>query len=236
MLRTKLILILVAIFAFAYPRLVLAQIVILDFQSLEQVDNITHSAGNFFQEDGFDISALDVGQQEARLAYAGTGNENFPGSTALWQGVGTGEIVLERTEGGTFNLISIDIVELPGFEQNGDFQDWGPVVVEFIGTKTNSKTVQATVIVEQAAVQGALNLQTVVFRNLKKLVSLSWFQMGGGEINEATHQFDNIVLKIHSDGGGACIPTHNKEKGPRCSDNIDNDCDGDIDGADSDCG
>lgn len=33
----------------------------------------------------------------------------------------------------------------------------------------------------------------------------------------------------------ACVPTHNKEKGPRCRDNIDNDCDGLIDGGDPDC-
>jgi len=32
-----------------------------------------------------------------------------------------------------------------------------------------------------------------------------------------------------------CVPTHNKEKGPRCSDGLDNDCDQAIDGADSDC-
>jgi WD40 repeat protein len=32
-----------------------------------------------------------------------------------------------------------------------------------------------------------------------------------------------------------CFPTHNKEKGPRCSDGIDNDCDGDVDGVDPDC-
>lgn len=32
-----------------------------------------------------------------------------------------------------------------------------------------------------------------------------------------------------------CAPTHNKEKGPRCSDGLDNDCDGLIDGADPDC-
>ncbi len=36
-------------------------------------------------------------------------------------------------------------------------------------------------------------------------------------------------------GGGGCVPTSNKEKGPRCSDGIDNDCDGLIDGADPDC-
>jgi WD40 repeat protein len=32
-----------------------------------------------------------------------------------------------------------------------------------------------------------------------------------------------------------CVPTHNKEKGPRCSDGLDNDCDGVTDGADPDC-
>lgn len=32
-----------------------------------------------------------------------------------------------------------------------------------------------------------------------------------------------------------CVPTASKEKGPRCSDGLDNDCDGFIDGADPDC-
>jgi len=32
-----------------------------------------------------------------------------------------------------------------------------------------------------------------------------------------------------------CIPTHSKEKGPRCSDGLDNDCDGLIDDEDTDC-
>ncbi len=32
-----------------------------------------------------------------------------------------------------------------------------------------------------------------------------------------------------------CVPTHSKEKGPRCSDGLDNDCDSLIDGADPDC-
>jgi len=34
---------------------------------------------------------------------------------------------------------------------------------------------------------------------------------------------------------GPCVPTHSKEKGPRCSDGLDNDCDGLIDGDDPDC-
>jgi hypothetical protein len=36
-------------------------------------------------------------------------------------------------------------------------------------------------------------------------------------------------------GGGGCVPTSSKEKGPKCSDGIDNDCDTLIDAADPDC-
>ena len=32
-----------------------------------------------------------------------------------------------------------------------------------------------------------------------------------------------------------CVPTHSKEKGPRCNVGLDNDCDGLIDGDDPDC-
>ncbi len=40
---------------------------------------------------------------------------------------------------------------------------------------------------------------------------------------------------IEIGGGTGCVPTHSREKGPRCSDGIDNDCDGAIDGDDPDC-
>ena len=33
----------------------------------------------------------------------------------------------------------------------------------------------------------------------------------------------------------ACTPTHSKEKGPRCTDGLDNDCDGMMDSEDPDC-
>ena len=46
-----------------------------------------------------------------------------------------------------------------------------------------------------------------------------------------THEFDPNVPGC----GGECISTHSKEKGPRCSDGLDNDCDGLIDGEDPDC-
>ena len=46
--------------------------------------------------------------------------------------------------------------------------------------------------------------------------------------------FPTILDNCGIDGGG-CVPTSSKEKGRRCMDDLDNDCDGDIDGADSDC-
>ena len=44
-----------------------------------------------------------------------------------------------------------------------------------------------------------------------------------------------LLCDQNSDSDCACIPTHAKEKGPRCRDNIDNDCDGLVDGNDPDC-
>ncbi len=40
---------------------------------------------------------------------------------------------------------------------------------------------------------------------------------------------------VPAGGAGCCEPTHTKEKGPRCSDGIDNDCYGAIDADDPDC-
>jgi hypothetical protein len=40
---------------------------------------------------------------------------------------------------------------------------------------------------------------------------------------------------VPAGGAACCVPTHKKEKGPRCSDGIDNDCDGAIDADDPDC-
>lgn len=46
---------------------------------------------------------------------------------------------------------------------------------------------------------------------------------------------DNVFDPTNDPSCDACVPTHNNEKGPRCSDGLDNDCDGWIDGDDPDC-
>ena len=44
-----------------------------------------------------------------------------------------------------------------------------------------------------------------------------------------------LAFDVSACGDPVCVPTHSKEKGRRCSDGLDNDCDGLIDGADPDC-
>jgi len=85
-----------------------------------------------------------------------------------------------------------------------------------------------------------LNIIDQIYRNVKPLAS-----MNGITVTDEIVDAECAVLDC--DGGsptptptptpdpGECVPTHKKEKGPRCSDGLDNDCDGDIDGADSDC-
>jgi hypothetical protein len=46
---------------------------------------------------------------------------------------------------------------------------------------------------------------------------------------------DGFSCELDCGAPPVCIPTHEREKGPRCSDGLDNDCDGLIDGDDPDC-
>jgi WD40 repeat protein len=53
--------------------------------------------------------------------------------------------------------------------------------------------------------------------------------------SEASDSCCGPLCSHRNDVDCPCVPTHSKEKGPRCRDNIDNDCDGMMDGHDPDC-
>ena len=57
----------------------------------------------------------------------------------------------------------------------------------------------------------------------------------GDRLAYLTFDIDCLDPACGTDPLCPCVPTASKEKGPRCTDGIDNDCDGFIDGADPDC-
>jgi hypothetical protein len=121
----------------------------------------------------------------------GTLSTSFTGSTSLYHHISGGEIVLTRTDGGAFQLLSIDLAELPSFDQFGQPIDFGLFDVTFSGVRKNGQTVTAT-----ATVSPFPAVTTFTFQGFANLVSVHWFQGAGGGPGLSTHQFDNVVVRI----------------------------------------
>jgi hypothetical protein len=62
-----------------------------------------------------------------------------------------------------------------------------------------------------------------------------WPNDRNNELAQALADLNQCRIELAECQVSQCAPTHNNEKGPRCSDGIDNDCDGFIDQADTDC-
>jgi hypothetical protein len=98
-------------------------------------------------------------------------------------------VVLTRTDGGTFNLQSIDLIEVRGFNSDGTQADFGPGNVTFVGTRRNGSIVTYT-----AAFLQFPTVTEVDFAAFTDLLSVSW-QQGPGGVPGPTYQFDNIRVR-----------------------------------------
>ena len=126
------------------------------------------------------------GTNAPRFVTSGTLRVDFPGSTALAHGITLGEIVLTRIDGGTFDLLSIDLAEIPPRDANGIVLS-GPFSVTFYGIKHNGRVVTETATL----VNASFGLERFAFPpRFTNLASVSWFQAENG----VAHQFDNIVV------------------------------------------
>jgi hypothetical protein len=107
----------------------------------------------------------------------------------MYHHISTGEIVLAHAGGETFHLRSIDLVELPSFDQSGPI-NFGPFDVTFTAVRKNGRTVTAT-----ATVNPFPAVTTFTFHGFTNLVTVHWFQGAGGGPGLSTHQFDNVVVQ-----------------------------------------
>lgn len=168
--------------------------VVVDFEVLQQLTDqhpIIPDVDTYI-EDGFLFTAGNAPGSQPRFRTFGTLAMQFAGSTALTHGNSLGETVLEQVGGGLFDLLSIELAEHPGGDTDGRPVDLGPFDVTFYGTKADSSVTTNTFTVD-----GFLTLKAFTFSGFNNLVSVNWFQGGGGPSSPA-HQFDNVTISTTS--------------------------------------
>ncbi|MCL2790438.1 MAG: PEP-CTERM sorting domain-containing protein [Desulfobulbus sp.] len=154
-----------------------AESAVLDFESLRHDDDQIVEIGAVYEESGFRLTATAPDSSLApSFATAGTELDYvFTGSTALINDNWEGTTILMRTDGGLFQMNSIDLAEL--------FATGEPFTVTFTGLLGNGDSVFQTFNLD-----GLLGTETFVFdTDFTDLVAVSWLQ---GDY--LFHQFDNI--------------------------------------------
>ena len=144
--------------------------VIIDFQSLEHVDDLQINHGITYTEDGFTVGTTP-------LYTNGTLNSAYRGSTAMFYGLQGTDASLTASGGGAFDLTSIDLAEV----------DPGMATVKFIGHLLSGGTVNQSFTLDGIFTTGS-GFETFVFNGFNNITSLVWSN------NNPFHQFDNIVV------------------------------------------
>ena len=149
-------------------------VVVIDFESLETVNNTVDYVGDSYSEDGFELTNLSPG---VGIGAFGTLESRFTGSTALFDDNADGLIRLNQIGDGPFDLLAINLASL-----NGSV----PVDVTFVGTLSGGGAVSQTFTIDGSPfVQ-----QTFNFTGFSNLTKVEWVQA------PPYHQFDNIVIDV----------------------------------------
>lgn len=163
-----------------------ASAVILDFEDVRQDNAAVNLVGPVYSRNGFTLTALvDDPNSTPDFFSAGTLSTSFAGSTALYHHISGDEIVLTRSDGGLFDLLSIDLAILPAFTEDGK-PILLPFDVTFHGTKVDGSSV-ANIFMHTEA----FAFETFPFVGFSDLTSMNWFQ-GTGNPGEPAHQFDDL--------------------------------------------
>lgn len=154
---------------------------VIDFETLAHNDDQIADHGATYLDNGYLFTNTAT---EANSGYApsfatlGSQVYGYSGSTALINNNYTGQTVLARTNGGTFNLAAITLATLYPM----DAPDNTPVTVQFNGHLANGNTVT-----QSFTVQGDFAAQSFTFgSDFSNLVSVDWLQ------DAYAYQFDNV--------------------------------------------
>lgn len=165
-----------------------ADALVIDFESLRHSDPSPRYIQTYL-EDGFQLTSnIDPLFADQSFAVWGDADENFNGSTALFNSfIGNAtSLTLESAGGASFSLVSIDLGPLAKGGLGGQ--------VRFEGLTAGGSTVAQTVTFGPT-----LGPTTVAFGpGFADLVSVSWVQ------GLSAHQFDNITL--FTDGAPTPVP------------------------------
>lgn len=158
-----------------------ANAAVIDFQSLEHIDNVAGYHGFSYAEDGFTLNALEPHPLGTQLHTFGTLMPRYRGSTALIDGEGGGVIELVSNSGSIFNLYSIDIAEL-NYPQPSEVTN-----ITFTGEYFNGGIVSQTFTLDGFYGVG-FGFETFNFQGFTGLTRVTWTQ------EDPYHQFDNIYV------------------------------------------
>jgi hypothetical protein len=189
---------LIALGAFAVP--VQADFVTINFDAFTHVDQFSRDYGPVVSLNGFTFTTTNpIPGLDSTFTSLGTLNPAYPGRTSLFYRSGInpgipGKITLTATDGGPFDLASIDLIELPGIGKDGKPLDLGPFNVSFTGNRADGGTVVQTFAITQF-----FTFKTLKFDGFTDLSSVVWHQgIGAGNVygtGNQTHQFTNVVVQ-----------------------------------------
>lgn len=165
-----------------------ASATVMDFEALEHVDSgqsPVPGSGKFYAEKGYEFTSS---APIHNFATWGTLSANYLGSTALWNGDGTGVTgitTLARADGQAFDLLSIDVGEL-------NVSGPGIAGVTFEGVLSGGGTVTQSFTTDGVRSTGS-GFQTFTLVGFTDVLSVSWLQ--------ATPfiQFDNVTTASDAD-------------------------------------
>jgi hypothetical protein len=148
------------------------------------------NAGHTYVEQGMILTALSCCASDPTFSsVTDTSSPLYVGKNTLFHHIDGGLIMLARVDEGTFNMQSVDVAQLPGFDQFGNPVLYGPFAVTFTGIRKNGKIV-TTVFTAHNFPQ----LDTFTFTGFNELIAVQWFNGGAPGIPD--HQFAKIVVQV----------------------------------------